>query len=421
MSNPKVVILGGGFAGIEMAKKLRRQAVDITLVDRQNHHLFQPLLYQVATASLAAPEIAHPIRSILAKQKNVNVMMDEVTGVDLDKKQVRLASGKTLDYDYLGIGLGVKSSYFGNDQWEKDAPGLKTLDEAKKIRRDLLLAFERAETSTDQAERDRLMTTVVIGGGPTGVEMAGSVAELARHVIKRDYRKIDTSTARVYLIEGAPKLLTMYDEDLSDYTEEKLTQMGVNVRTSTLVKGIDGNRVDLGDEVIEAENIIWAAGVAAPSFTQEMGIELDPGGRIIVEGDLSIANHPEVFAMGDIAHCIDHAGVRVPGLCPAAIQMGGHVASVIKEELNKGSKQYDVRKQFKYFDKGSMATIGRFGAVATSKGMKMKGFIAWLMWLFIHLLFLIGFRNRIAVMWQWFYSYAKHQRGARIITGLDRR
>ncbi|MDF1811779.1 MAG: NAD(P)/FAD-dependent oxidoreductase [Verrucomicrobiales bacterium] len=419
MAKPHIVVLGGGFAGIEFCKELEDCPADITLIDRQNHHLFQPLLYQVASAGLAAPEIAHPIRSIFSKQQNVDVLMDEVSSIDLDNKTVHIKEGGSLAYDYLVIGLGVKTGYFGNDQWAKYAPGLKSLDDATKIRRHILFAFEKAEKATDTRERDRLMTSVVIGGGPTGVELAGAFAEIARHVLKSDFRNIDTSTAKIYLVEAAPRLLTMYDEKLSNYTEKKLTSLGVTVKVNAPVQSISEGKVELGDEVIEAENIIWAAGVEAPALTRCLGVETDPGGRIIVDGDLSIPGHPEAFAVGDIAHCIDQSGKRVPGLCPAAIQMGKHAAKVIEADINHpGSGNYPVRKQFRYFDKGSMATIGRSAAVAESAGMKFDGFIAWLMWLFIHLLFLVGFRNKIAVLIQWFYAYVRYRRGARIITGM---
>lgn len=421
MNTPHIVVLGGGFAGVEFCKKMRNHPVKITLVDRQNHHLFQPLLYQVASAGLAAPEIAHPIRSIFASQDNVDVIMAEVEGIDLKSRAVALSGGESIDYDYLVIGLGVKNGYFGNDEWEKHAPGLKTLDDATAIRRSVLLAFERAETCPDAEERERLMTAVVIGGGPTGVELAGAFAEIASHVLRRDFRRIDTRTAKILLVEAAPRLLTMYDEKLSEYTREKLTSMGVEVRTGSPVKDVREGVVELEGEVIAAENIIWAAGVEAPSLTAGLGIEVDRGGRIIVEGDLSVPGHPEVFALGDIAHCVDQAGVRVPGLCPAAIQMGAHAARVISEEMGSApgpSRAYPVRRQFRYFDKGSMATIGRSAAVASSKGMNFDGFIAWLMWLFIHLLFLVGFRNKIAVLLQWAYAYFHYRRGARIITGV---
>ena len=419
MNPPRIVILGGGFAGIECAKEFRNKDVEVILVDRQNHHLFQPLLYQVASAGLAAPEIAHPIRSIFRDQDNVTVLMDEVTGVDLSGKTVFLGDER-LSYDYLVLGLGVKTGYFGNDDWKRHARGLKSLDDATAIRRDILLAFEHDEASDDEAEREKLMSIVVVGGGPTGVELAGAFAELARHVLQKDFRHIDTDKARIFLVEAAPRLLTMYDEDLSEYTRESLEKMGVTVLLDSPVKSLEEHRVELEGKTIEAENIVWAAGVEAPAITRNLGIETDKGGRIVVDTDLSVPGHPEVFVAGDLAHCIDQAGKRVPGLCPSATQMGKHAAKVILDELaGKPGRDYPVRRQFRYFDKGSMATIGRSRAVAESMGMKFDGFIAWLMWLFIHLLFLVGFRNRIAVLIQWFYAYVRYRRGARIITGLQ--
>lgn len=418
MIKPKVVILGGGFAGIECAKQFRNHDVEVLLIDRQNHHLFQPLLYQVASAGLAAPEIAHPIRSIFRNQKNVGVIMDEVRGIDFKKREVHTA-GTSYSYDFLVIGLGVQTGYFGHDDWEEHARGLKSLDDATSLRRDVLLAFEKAETSSDPAERARLMNVVVIGGGPTGVELAGAFAELARHVLQRDFRRIDTNKATIQLIEAGPRLLTMYDEDLSAYTKDSLEAMGVAVRLNTMVKELREGEVVLADETISAGTIVWAAGVEAPSLTKQLGVALDPAGRIIVETDLSIPGHREVFVAGDLAHCIDQAGRRVPGLCPAAIQMGQHAAKVILGEIaGRYPRNYPVRPQFRYFDKGNMATIGRSRAVAESQGLKFRGFIAWLMWLFIHLLFLVGFRNRFAVLAQWFYAYVRYRRGARIITGL---
>lgn len=418
MKKSKVVILGGGFAGIECAKMFRKKDVEVLLIDRQNHHLFQPLLYQVASAGLAAPEIAHPIRSIFAKQDNVTVLMKEVTGIDLGSKVIQLGE-ESISYDYVVLAMGVKTGYFGQDQWENVARGLKTLDDATAMRRDLLLAFEHAESCEDPKERERLMTIGVIGGGPTGVELAGAFAELARHVLQRDFKNIDTDKATIYLIEAAPRLLTMYDEDLSEYTRECLEEMGVTVLLGQPVKELEQGRIVLEDRVIEAENIVWGAGVEAPGLTRELGVEIDGGGRVHVETDLSIPGHPEAFVAGDLAHCIDQAGQRVPGLCPSAMQMGKHAAKVILDEIEgKNSEKYPVRRQFRYFDKGSMATIGRSRAVAESMGMKFDGFIAWLMWLFIHLLFLVGFRNRLAVLMQWFYAYVRYRRGARIITGF---
>lgn len=418
MKNPRVVILGGGFAGIECAKAFKNKAVDVLVIDRQNHHLFQPLLYQVASAGLAAPEIAHPIRSIFFQQDNVDVLMDEVTTIDLAGKRV-LTREREEGYDYLVVAMGVKTGYFGNTGWEQHARGLKTLDDATAIRRDILYAFEKAEACGDPAERERLMTIAVIGGGPTGVELAGAFAELARHVLQRDFKNINTSEAKIFLIEAQDRLLTMYDRALSDYTRKTLEGMGVTVRLGSLVAELREGEVVLADETIHAANVIWAAGVEAPALTRDLGVGIDRGGRILVDTDLSIPGHPEVFVAGDLAHCIDQAGKPVPALCPAAIQMGKHAAKVILEEVEgRGGKAYNVRPQFRYFDKGSMATIGRSHAVAESMGLKFDGFIAWLMWLFIHLLFLVGFRNRIAVLMQWFYAYIRYRRGARIITGL---
>lgn len=418
MKNSKIVILGGGFAGIECAKSFKNKAVDVLLIDRQNHHLFQPLLYQVASAGLAAPEIAHPIRSVFFRQDNVETLMEEVTAIDLDGKKV-VTHGREIPYDYLVIALGVKTGYFGHNEWAQHARGLKNLDDATAIRRDILLAFEKAEACTDPAERRRLMTIAVIGGGPTGVELAGAFAELARHVLQRDFKNINTNEATIYLIEGQDRLLTMYDPSLSEYTRNTLENMGVTVKLGHQVEELREGEIVLKNETISAANILWAAGVEAPAISRTLGVETDRGGRLLVDTDLSIPGHPEVFVAGDLAHCIDQSGKRVPGLSPAAIQMGRHAAKVILEEIGgKRSQHYDVRPQFRYFDKGSMATIGRSHAVAESMGIKMDGFVAWLMWLFIHLFFLVGYRNRLAVLMQWFYAYVRYRRGARIITGL---
>lgn len=422
MKRPKVVIVGGGFAGIECCKELEGVDVDITIVDRENHHLFQPLLYQVASAGLAAPEIAHPIRSIFHDRKNVEVLMAEVTGIDLEAKKVT-AGERELEYDFLVLAMGVKTGYFGNDEWAEHARGLKSLDDAMAIRRDVLYAFERADATKDDDKREKLMTIAVIGGGPTGVELAGTFAELARHVLQRDFHHLDTDKAKIYLVEALPQLLPMYDEDLAEYTRKSLVDMGVTVKLESPVQEIQEGKVVLENETIHAANIVWAAGVEAPKITQTLGVETDKGGRIIVETDLSISSHPKVFVCGDLAHCIDQSGERVPGLSPAAMQMGRHAAKVIRDETDGKAtrKNYDVRRQFRYFDKGSMATIGRSKAVAESMGMKLDGFVAWLMWLFIHIFFLVGFRNRIAVLIQWFYAYVRYRRGARIITGMGPR
>lgn len=418
---PRILIIGGGFAGLECAKAFKNQPVDVLLIDRQNHHLFQPLLYQVASAGLAAPEIAHPIRSVFRKQKNVVVLMEEVTGVDLAGKRVLLRGGEEA-YDYLVLAMGVKTGYFGHHDWEQHARGLKSLEDATAMRRDVLHAFEKAEACPDPIEREKLMSIVVIGGGPTGVELAGAFAELARHVLRLDFRNINTGEARIFLVEAQDRLLTMYDPALSDYTKRTLEGMGVTVRCGEKVVELKEGEVVLETETLRAANIVWAAGVEAPPLARTLGVETDRAGRIVVETDLSIPGHPEVFVAGDLASCVDQAGVRVPGLSPAAMQMGRHAAKVILGEIaGKRPASYPVRPQFRYFDKGTMATIGRSHAVAESMGMKFTGFVAWLMWLFIHLLFLVGFRNRLAVLMQWFYAYVRYRRGARIIMGFGPR
>jgi len=422
-SKKKVIVLGAGFAGLEVCQRLKDPGFQITLVDRQNHHLFQPLLYQVATAGLSAPEIAQPIRGILAPNKNVTVIMDEVMEIDFSAKRVRLRL-ESINYDYLIIALGAVTGYFGKNHWARFAPGLKSLDDAMTIRRELLLAFERAETCEDPEEVERLMTVVVVGGGPTGVEMAGAIAELARKVLHGNFRKIDPTKAKIILVEAAPKVLGMFPGDLPEYTVERLEEMGVTVMAETPVEDIGGEFVKVGGQTVPTANIIWAAGVDANPITQTLGVDLDRKGRIHVKEDLSVSGHPEVFAIGDIAHVVDVNGVEVPGVCPAAIQMGMHVAKLIagQEKLKrsgKGEIAELVRPKFSYFDKGMMATIGRSAAVAAAKGMVFKGFLAWLMWLFIHLMFLVGFRNKVAVLVQWFYAYVHYKRGARIITGMD--
>ncbi len=417
-----IVMLGAGFAGLEFCKAMKDVPVRVTLIDRQNYHLFQPLLYQVATAGLAAPEIARAVRAIFTEYPNVTTLMDEVTSVDLRSREVHCKE-HTLTYDYLVIGLGVKTGYFGHDEWAKDAPGLKTLDDAMAIRRNVLLAFERAEMCEDPEEKRRLMNIVVVGGGPTGVEMAGSFAELSRRVLKKDFRRTDTAEAHIYLVEAAPRLLGMFDEKLSEYTRRHLEKMGVTVKLNSPVKRVEDDVVEFGDETVRAANVIWAAGIKAPELTSKLGVETDRAGRIKVNQDLSIPGHPEVFVAGDIAACIDAKGRNVPGLCPAAMQMGRHAAKVIANEVEREillQPQPKEREAFSYFDKGSMATIGRSAAVASSMGLKFTGFIAWLMWLFVHLMFLVGFRNKLAVLLQWFYAYIHYQRGARIITGLEK-
>lgn len=402
----EVLILGGGFAGLSCAKALSDPRFHVTLVDRWNHHLFQPLLYQVATAGLSTTEIAQPLRSILSDHKNVTTLMDEVVTIDLPGKQV-VTKERTLRYDHLVIALGAKTGFFGRNEWEPYTFGLKSLDDAMRIRKEVLLAFEKAEAANDPAETQRLLTMVIVGGGPTGVEMAGSLAELANVVLRDDFRRIDPTKTHVHLIEAGPKLLPVFPDKLTNYTREHLEGMGVQVHLNCPVKEVGPGYVLAGDQRIEANIIVWAAGVEASPVTKTLaGVPLDRGGRIQVQPDLSLPGHPQAYAAGDLVSLTDVNNVRVPGVCPAAIQMGEHIAKVIQ----KGD-----RIPYAYWDKGSMATIGRKAAVAMFKGMNFNGFFAWLMWLFVHLLFLVGMRNRAAVFLHWVWSYFTWQRGARII------
>ncbi len=413
------MVLGAGFGGLTFCQSFSCPEAEVTLVDRQNHHLFQPLLYQVASAGLAAPDIAQPIRSILRDKRNVTVLLRNVTGFDLDLREVRLDDA-VLRYDYLVLALGGVTSYFGRPEWEQFAHGLKSLDDALKIRHQILLAFERAENSLDAAERERLMTIAVVGGGPTGVELAGSFAELARHVLKRDFRRIDPQQARVILLEAGPRLLPQFSPRLSDKAAARLTKLGVSVRTNVRVENIGDGFLQLaGSTRVESANIIWAAGVAASPLTQKLGVELDRAGRVRVLPDLSLPGHPEVFAVGDLALVSDKQGKPVPGVSPAAMQMARHVAKIIEKELHGGDADRKSRPAFQYWDKGTMATIGRSAAVAQIGRVELSGWLAWVAWLFIHLLFLIGFRNKAAVLLDWTYSYFTYRRGSRIVTGLD--
>ncbi len=416
--NPHIVVLGAGFGGLTFCQTFNHPSARVTLVDRQNHHLFQPLLYQVATAGLSAPEIAQPIRSILADQPNVTVLMDNVTGLQLAEKKIVLEHN-TLDYDYLVLGLGGATSYFGHPEWEQFAPGLKSLDDALRIRREILLAFEKAENEPLPDEHNRLLTIVVVGGGPTGVELAGAFAELARHVLLNDFKRIDPSHARVVLIEASPRVLAQFSPELSASAQQQLEKLGVEVRTNTKVKSITKDRVELDTGTIAAGNIIWAAGVSATPLTKQLGVELDRAGRVKVNPDLSLPGHPEVFAIGDMASVMEENGKPVPGVSPAAMQMARHVAGLIDRELEATGPTKPERPPFRYWDKGSMATIGRSAAVAKMGDLEFDGFPAWLAWLGVHLIFLIGFRNKLAVLLQWAYSYFAYKRGARIITGLS--
>ncbi len=412
----QVVVIGGGFGGLTFCQEFHHPETQITIVDRHNHHLFQPLLYQVATAGLSVPEIAQPIRSILSDRPDITVLLDEACTINLAARQVVLRK-QTLTYDYLVLAMGGCTSYFGHPEWEQFAPGLKSLEDAVRMRREVLLAFEQAENETDAAERARLMTIVVVGGGPTGVELAGAFAELTRQVLKRDFRHIDPGTAQIILIEASPHVLSHMDEDLQLSAEAQLQKLGVQIRTNVKVLSITRGRVELTTgEVISAGNILWAAGVAAVPLSKTLGVETDRAGRVKVNPDLSIPGHPEAFAIGDLASLLQKNGKPVPGVSPAAMQMAKHVATIIENELT--SPGLATRPAFEYWDKGTMATIGRSAAVAHTGPFKFSGFAAWLAWLFVHLVFLVGFRNKIAVLLQWAYSYVTYKRGARIITDV---
>ena len=418
METKHIVVLGAGFGGLTFCQAFNHPQARVTLVDRQNHHLFQPLLYQVATAGLSAPEIAQPVRSILSNRPSVTVLLDTVVDFNLAEKKVFLEKN-TLAYDYLVLALGGVTSYFGHPEWEQFAPGLKSLDDALRIRRRILLAFEQAENETDPATRDRLMTIVVVGGGPTGVELAGAFAELVRRVLRKDFRRIDPAQARVILIEAGPRVLAHLPPGLSASAQRQLEKLGVEVRVGAKVKTITQGRVEPENgQIIEAENIIWAAGVSASPLTPKLRTELDHAGRVKVKPDLSLPGHPEVFAIGDMALVLDQDGKPVPGVSPAAMQMARKIARIIRDELDLGAG-HAARPPFKYWDKGTMATIGRSAAVAKIGKLEFTGFLAWIAWLFVHLIFLIGFRNKLAVLLQWTYSYLAYKRGARIVTGLS--
>ena len=408
---PHVVIIGGGFGGLYAARALRDAAVRITVVDRRNHHVFQPLLYQVAMAALSPGDIASPIRWILRRQRNVAVILADATAVDTARKVIVLADGE-LPYDYAIVASGATHAYFGHDEWRSSAPGLKTLEDALDIRRRVLLAFERAERESDPARRQQLLTFAVIGGGPTGVEMAGALAEISRQSLARDFRHIDPSSARIVLLEAGPSLLATFPEPLRASARQDLERLGVQVRTGTPVTGVGPARVDMGGEVLHAETVIWAAGVAASPLGATLGAPLDRAGRVLVQPDLTIPGHPDVFVIGDLASLPGDDGKPLPGVAQVAIQMGKHAAANVLRAVEQ-----QPYRPFRYKDLGNMATIGRASAVADFGWLRLHGYFGWLAWLFVHILNLIGFRNRLVVMVQWAWSYFSYQRAIRLITG----
>ena len=409
---PHVVIVGGGFAGLWATRALASTPLRITLVDRGNHHLFQPLLYQVATAGLSAPDIAAPLRHILRAQRNVEVRMANVTGIDADAKRIELDDGSSLDFDALLLASGATHAYFGNDHWAAHAPGLKTLDDALNLRRKLLLAFERAEAASDPAEREAWLNFAIVGGGPTGVELAGTLAEIARHTLQDEFRNIDPSRARVRLIEAGPRVLASFPDALSAKAKRQLEKLGVEVALGTPVKDINADGYTLGDTFVPARTVVWAAGVAASPLGAMLGVPLDRAGRVQVQPDLSVPGHPDIFVAGDLAALLQATGKPVPGVAPAAKQMGRHVAAAIRARLQGAGA-----RPFRYRDFGNLATIGRMAAVVDLHGFKLSGLLAWWFWLAAHVFFLIGFRNRLVVLLNWTWAYWSYQRAARIILG----
>jgi NADH dehydrogenase len=411
-AKPKVVIVGAGFGGLEAAKKLACENVQVTVIDRTNYHLFQPLLYQVATAALSPADIAAPVRAVLSKCKNTEVILGEVQSIDVDAKKVKLTDG-AVDYDYLIVATGARHSYFGHPEWEKLAPGLKSLEDAVEVRRRILMAFEFAERTSDEAARKAAMTFVIVGGGPTGVEMAGAISEIARYTLAKDFRHIDPSQARVILIEGEPLVLAAYPEDLRKSAMKQLADLGVEVRTGVHATNLSENGLQVGKEFIPCRVKIWAAGNTASFVGRSLGAPVDRVGRVIVNNDLTIPNHPEVQVIGDLANFSHQTGEPLPGVSPVAIQQGRHAARNILGMIDSLKPQ-----RFWYFDKGSMATIGRNKAVADLRlvHLHLKGILAWLSWLFIHVIFLVGFRNRLAVLFQWAWAYFSFNKGARLIT-----
>ena len=411
MADPHVVIIGGGFGGLYAARALRGAAVRVTVIDRRNHHVFQPLLYQVAMAALSPGDIASPIRWILRRQRNVEVLLAEARAIDATRQIVTLADGE-IGYDYVIVATGSTHAYFGHDEWRPVAPGLKTLEDALEMRRRVLLAFERAEREPDPARRAILLTFVVIGGGPTGVELAGALAEISRQSLARDFRHFDPGSARIILLEGGPSILTSFPEALRQSALSDLQRLGVDVRTGSVVTGVSRGRVTVGDKHVEAETVLWAAGVAASPLGATLGVPVDRAGRVRVEPDLTVPGHPNVFVIGDLASLADENGKPLPGVAQVAIQMGQHAVRNILCSIER-----QPMRAFRYKDLGNMATIGRNSAIADFGSFTMKGYPAWLAWLFVHIMNLIGFRNRLVVLVQWAWAYFSYQRAIRLITG----
>ena len=413
MPQPHVVIVGGGFGGLNAAKALRRAPVRVTIIDRHNHHLFQPLLYQVATATLSPGDIASPIRWILRHARNTHVLLGDVRAIDLTARRVTLVDEAVVDYDYLILATGTSHTYFGRDEWAAYAPGLKTLEDALAIRRRILVAFEQAERETDPARQQRLLTFVLIGGGPTGVELAGTLAEIARQT-RAEFRNIDTRATRIIVVEAGPTILASFAPKLRDAARRSLQRLRVEVRENTPVTGVDAHGVMLGSERLDAGTVLWTAGVAASPVTATLGVERDRAGRVIVERDLSVPGHPEAFVIGDASAFVDAAGRPLPGVAQVAMQGGVHAAHTILRRL-----EGHPSREFIYNDRGSMAIIGRGSAIADIRGLRFSGPIAWLAWLFLHIFELIGFRNRLVVMIEWAAAYVTLQRSVRLITYQD--
>jgi NADH:ubiquinone reductase (H+-translocating) len=415
VSEPHVVVVGAGFGGLNAVQALARIPVRVTLVDQRNHHLFQPLLYQVATAALSPADIATPVRAILRDQRNATVLLGRAESVDRAARELVLSDGR-IGFDYLVLAIGARHTYFGHDEWEANAPGLKTLEDALEIRRRILLAFERAERETNAERRRSLLRFVIVGGGPTGVELGGAIAEISRHVLDKDFRSIDPREAEVQVLEAGPRILPAFPPRLAEKATRSLQRLGVQVRTGFPVTGVGPGYLESGADRIVAATIVWAAGVRASPLGASFGVPVDPAGRVLVEPDLSIPGDPRIFVIGDGATFLHQTGKPLPGVAQVAIQQGRHVARNVKADLSGRE-----RRPFRYRDKGDLAVIGRAQAVARIGRLRLSGFPAWLVWCFVHILFLIGFRNRVLVLFEWAWAFLTDQRGARLITGpIDR-